>query len=149
MVCTLLETFSGIIFAWNSLQPLMKKALKGRIETKAKRSSRKAWLLITIFAIHSPFLLPSFLGGKSKEFKKNQTCGQKSCLSARSRQNKSLISYNQIYSLLSIMPQGQNFFALFGRDSAPDEKKKSWTRLCAKISTFITCLRRCINIITF
>ena len=26
-----------------------------------KGSSRKAWLLITTFAIHSPFLLPSFL----------------------------------------------------------------------------------------
>ena len=125
MVCTLLETFSGIIFAWNSLQPLMKKALKGRIETKAKRSSRKAWLLITIFAIHSPFLLPSFLGGKSKEFKKNQTCGQKSCLSARSRQNKSLISYNQIYCPPSCLlsPRGRIFCALFGRDYAPDEKK--------------------------
>ena len=30
------------------------------------RSSRKAWLLITIFAIHSTFLLPSFFGGKRK-----------------------------------------------------------------------------------
>ena len=29
-------------------------------------SSRKAWILITIFAIHSPFLLPSFLGGWEK-----------------------------------------------------------------------------------
>ena len=29
-------------------------------------SSRKAWLKITIFVLHSPFLLPSFLGGKRK-----------------------------------------------------------------------------------
>ena len=35
---------------------------KGRI----KGSGRKAWLKITIFAIPSPFLLPSFLGGKRK-----------------------------------------------------------------------------------
>ena len=30
------------------------------------RSSRKAWLKITIFAIHSPILLPTFLWGKRK-----------------------------------------------------------------------------------
>ena len=35
----------------------------------SKKSSRKAWLLIIIFAIHSPFLLPSFLWRKRKEEK--------------------------------------------------------------------------------
>ena len=37
-----------------------------------------------IFAIHSPFLLPFFLGGKRKSVKKNQNRDFKSCLSARS-----------------------------------------------------------------
>ena len=47
-------------------------------------SSRKAWLLITIFfAIHSPFLI-LFLGGIKKGEKNNQSPDQKSCLSARS-----------------------------------------------------------------
>ena len=36
------------------------------------------------FCIHSPFLLPTFLGWKRKGEKKNQGRGQKSCLSARS-----------------------------------------------------------------
>ena len=43
-------------------------------------SSRKAWLLITIFAIHFPFLLSSFLGGK----RKGETNNPSPCLSARS-----------------------------------------------------------------
>ena len=41
------------------------------------RSSRKAWLLITIFAFVSPFLHPSFLGGKRKGEKNNQSRDQK------------------------------------------------------------------------
>ena len=47
-------------------------------------SSRKAWLKITMFAIHSPFLLPSFLRGKRKGEKNNQSYDLQSCLSARS-----------------------------------------------------------------
>ena len=47
-------------------------------------SSRKACLLIKIFPIPSPFLLPSFLGWKRKGKKSNQSRGEKSCLSARS-----------------------------------------------------------------
>ena len=46
-------------------------------------SSRKAWLLITIFAIFSSSL-DLILGGKRKGETKNQSRGQKSCLSARS-----------------------------------------------------------------
>ena len=46
-------------------------------------SSRKAWLKITIFAIPFPFLLASFLGGKRKGEKKNQSRDFKSCLSAK------------------------------------------------------------------
>ena len=38
---------------------------------------------MTIFAIHSPFLLPSFLEVKRKGEENNQSRGQKSCLSAR------------------------------------------------------------------
>jgi hypothetical protein len=34
------------------------------------------------FDLHSPFLLPSFLGGKRKGEKKNQTRAFKTCLSA-------------------------------------------------------------------
>ena len=37
-----------------------------------------------IFTIHSPFLLPSFLGGKRKGRKNNKSRDFKSCLSARS-----------------------------------------------------------------
>ena len=41
---------------------------------------------VTIFAVHSLFLLPSFSGGKRKEKKKkNQSRGKNLCLSARSR----------------------------------------------------------------
>ena len=40
--------------------------------------------MFTIFAINSPFLLPSFLGRKRKREKNNKSSGQKSCLSARS-----------------------------------------------------------------
>ena len=47
-------------------------------------TSRKAWLKITIFAMHSSFLLPSFLGGKRKGEKNNQNRNLKSYLSARS-----------------------------------------------------------------
>ena len=54
---------------------------------KQKRSSRKIWLLIKIFAIHSPFFFPLFLGEKRKGEKNNQSRGQKSCLSARSIEN--------------------------------------------------------------
>ena len=36
------------------------------------------------FPIHSPFLLPPFLGEKKKEEENDQSCDQKSCLSARS-----------------------------------------------------------------
>ena len=36
------------------------------------------------FCFHSPFLLPSFLGGKRKGEMNNQIRGQKSCLSTRS-----------------------------------------------------------------
>ena len=47
-------------------------------------SSRKASLLIIIFAIPSPFLLPSFLGGRREGEENNQSRGQNSCLSSRS-----------------------------------------------------------------
>ena len=48
------------------------------------RSSRKAWLRITLFAIHSPFLLPSFFKREEKKGNNNQNHDFKSCLSARS-----------------------------------------------------------------
>ena len=47
-----------------------------------KLSLKKACLLITIFAIHFPFLLRSFF---RREEKKIQSCGQKSYPSARSK----------------------------------------------------------------
>ena len=40
--------------------------------------------LVTILLIHSHFLRLSFLGGKRKGEKNNQSHGQKSCLSTRS-----------------------------------------------------------------
>ena len=59
---------------------------EGVLLIKDYRSSRKAWLFITIFAIHSPFL-PLFLGGKRKGKENNHSRGKtkKSCLSAWSR----------------------------------------------------------------
>ena len=51
---------------------------KGRI----KRSGRKAWLKITIFAIHSPFLLPSFFRREKKSQNNDQSLDFKSYLSA-------------------------------------------------------------------
>ena len=48
-------------------------------------SSRKAWLLITIFANHSPFLLPPFFRREEKRGKNIQGLGQKSCLAAWSQ----------------------------------------------------------------
>ena len=61
-------------------------------ENNLKRSSRKACLLITIFAIHSPFPPPSFW----KEEKNNQSSGQKSCLSARSFKKRSASCFLRI-----------------------------------------------------
>ena len=40
----------------------------------------------TIFTIHSPFFLPPFLRREEKREKNNQRRGQKSCLSARSKE---------------------------------------------------------------
>ena len=57
---------------------------KKKISVSLLWSSWKAWLLILIFFIHSPFLLPSFFRGKRKGEENNQSFGQKSCLSARS-----------------------------------------------------------------
>ena len=45
-------------------------------------SSRKAWLLITSFLIHFPFLFTSYFTMEEKRKKNNQSCGQKLCLSA-------------------------------------------------------------------
>ena len=45
--------------------------------------SRKAWLKITIFAIHSPFLLPSFFRRERKGENDNQSLDFRSCLSVR------------------------------------------------------------------
>jgi len=47
-------------------------------------SSRKVWLKITIFAIHSPFLLPPFFRREEKSGNNNQSRDFKSCLSALS-----------------------------------------------------------------
>ena len=55
-------------------------------------SSRKAWLLITIFATSFSFSLPSFC--RRKEKKNNQTRGHQSCLSARSDFWMKIISLN-------------------------------------------------------
>ena len=63
---------------------------------KIERSSRKAWLFIKTFAIHSPFLLPLFIGGKRKGEENNQSHGQKSCLSARSDWK---FDVNQVYCI--------------------------------------------------
>ena len=46
-------------------------------------SSRKAWLLITIFANSFSFSSSLFLGGKRKGEKNNQSRGQRLCSSAR------------------------------------------------------------------
>ena len=50
-------------------------------QTTSSWGARKAWHKITIFAIHSPFLLPFFLGWKRKGEKNNQSRDFKSCLS--------------------------------------------------------------------
>ena len=74
------EVFIGYCFS--TLEPFFKTlqifCSKTQLPQKLLGSRRKAWLLNTIFAIHSPFLLPSFFRGKKK------SRDQKSCLSARS-----------------------------------------------------------------
>ena len=45
---------------------------------------QQAWLKITIFVIHCPFLLHSFFRREEKREKKNQSWDFKTCISARS-----------------------------------------------------------------
>ena len=59
--------------------------ISGRQKDQVERHD---FCLITIFSIHSPFLLPSFFSRK-REKGKRITRGQKSYLSAQSDKNKS------------------------------------------------------------
>ena len=67
-------------------------------------SSRKAWLKITIFAVSSHFLLPSFFRGKRKGEKNNQSRDFKTCLSAGSTSCFSLFSI-ALSVLQSVLPK--------------------------------------------
>ena len=80
--------------------------------TKSLRSRRKAWLLITIFAINFIFFFTLFLGGKKNGENDNQSRGQKSCLSARSKFKHNI--WKCYWRILErITDQSENLYILY------------------------------------
>ena len=71
VILLIIDFVLGVFITVNSKVDVL-LSIDYRIEVTLMRSSRKAILKITIFAIHSPFLLSSFLRGKRKGGKNDQ-----------------------------------------------------------------------------